>query len=173
MEATTVSTISPHGFKTLVAFRYQCCRYGRHLKWYSSPENQVTVGVRMTDDMTTDNHWPLRILQTQNTGLQADDIDLLGMALMLKIQITVLSSIQTSDMAFKFTANQEMVITHLDLPHKQHHSSTSFIYLSLCSPILQVRGRMSYLDIWCRKGLASLAVFCFCNFSDLLLPSLG
>ena len=88
--------------------------------WYSFSVNQVMVGVKMTrtNDMKTANQWALRIRQTWSPGHQADDIDLLGMALMLQIKITVISSKSTGDMAFNITTQQEIVIAHLDLPSK-------------------------------------------------------
>ena len=52
------------------------------------------------------------------------DIDLLGMALMLQIKIKVISNTPPRDMAFNITAQQEMVIAHLDMPHKQHWIDT-------------------------------------------------
>ena len=78
----------------------------------------------MTNDMKTANQWALRIHQTQRPGHQADDIDLLSMALMLQIRITVISHKSTRDMEFNITAQQEMVIAHLDLPEKQHWIDT-------------------------------------------------
>ena len=92
--------------------------------WYSFSVNQVMVGVKMTNDMTTATQWALRIHQTQRPSHQADDIDLLSMALMLQIKMTVISHKSTHDMAFNITAQQEMVIPHLDLPEKQHWIDT-------------------------------------------------
>ena len=88
--------------------------------WYSFSANQDMVGEKMTNDMKTAKQWALRIHQTRRPGHQTDDIDLLGMAPMLQIQIMVISNKSTRDMAFNITAQQEMVIALLDLPDKQH-----------------------------------------------------
>jgi len=92
--------------------------------WYSCPQNRALVSTRLTHAIMTPHSWVTRIRQTREPGHQADKTDVLAMALMLQIQIKILSSVPERDMAFNIQAGHERVITHLDLPHKQHWIDT-------------------------------------------------
>lgn len=67
---------------------------------------------------------PSGLVRHRTLAKQADDVNLHGIALMLGIKITVLSSVQTCDLAFNTASQHELVITHLNLPYKQHWIDT-------------------------------------------------
>jgi len=55
--------------------------------WYSYPQNQALVNMRLTHTMMTTGSWATRIRQTREQGHQADNTDVCGTAQMLGIRI--------------------------------------------------------------------------------------
>ena len=92
--------------------------------WYSCPQNQALVEVRLTHNMMTPEAWVTWIRQTREQGNQSDETDIFAMALKLRIHIRIISSVPEHDMAFNAQATHVMVIAHMDLPHKQHWIDT-------------------------------------------------
>jgi len=117
----TVSTPSEHVFQCARSVPTTMFEMQQNLgTWYSCPQNQVLVNMRLKHAMMTPGSGATRIRQTREQGHQEDDTDLCGTALMLGIRITIISSVRERNMAFNIHSAHVMVIAHLDLPYKQH-----------------------------------------------------